>query len=192
MRRWNTKDALDALWIADGNLNVILHAEGRPSIQWRPLDKYSLDRVERGLSFLILKTMKIIQHCAIQIVPCPIGLVLWERDTRLLVELLKPNKCSFSRPEATTGGEVEAIPQIDHCANYRRLANRLWLTLRRFASKFQPTQRISLPEINPRAKPVVIIMGREKRAIIESVFRLVCIAAVIAQYEGCREVMQLT
>lgn len=67
MRVWDSEDALDAILIANGDLDVVFDAEGGAVVKGWLLDEDALDCIERRFAFFRLKTMKIVQDRTVKI-----------------------------------------------------------------------------------------------------------------------------
>lgn len=125
---WDSEDALDAILVADSDLDVIFDAEGGAVVECRPLDKNALDCIERRLAFFVLKTMKIVQNGTVEIVTQAIGLIFRQRKPGLSGDLLEQVKSSLRKLEAAAGREIETIAQIDYGSDDSRLRNLLRLS----------------------------------------------------------------
>ena len=82
----HAEHALDAGWISDGNLNVVLRTKSGARVEFRRLDEDAFHRVE-GLVPASPQTMNVVQHSSVKVVT-PIGPVLWKRYSRTLRNFL--------------------------------------------------------------------------------------------------------
>ena len=95
----------------------------------------------------------------------------------------------FDRGDATRGCQVQTISEVKDGAE-----NEGFIELAAFfllVSKFQPSERIGLPEIDPRSEPIPFVLARGKLGRpIQKSFGYVRVTSVIAKDERSREMMQ--
>ena len=68
MRVWDSEDALNAILIANGDLDVVFDAKSGAVVKSWLLDENALDRIERRFAFFGLKAMEVIQDRTVKIV----------------------------------------------------------------------------------------------------------------------------
>ena len=147
----NAKDALDAGWIADADLDICLVEETGPLIDRAALRKeYSLDRIE-GLQRRLKgcpDVMKIIDDCAVQFAKQSIRstAIPGHRFSRFAGRLDENVIGRLDGGNAGRGCQVKAKSQIENGTHDKRFAELAAIFL--FSRKLDTPQRIGFPEVD--------------------------------------------
>jgi hypothetical protein len=97
----------------------------------------------------------------------------------------------YSYPfDAGGRGQIEAQPKFKDRANYERLLDTGRLPAGSLLREIQTSPRIGLPEVNSRAKPIILVIARLERFASEEPLSHVAIAAMVAKDERGRETVQ--
>lgn len=160
----NAEYTFDASEVADADLDVRPVEEARPRVDLAALEENAFDRIKwlKRCPSRRPNLMQMINDRAIELSEQCIG------PTAIPGHRLSGPACDFSeiavgrfdRGDATRGCQVQTISEVkDGAENEGFIELAAFLLLVR---KFQPPERIGLPEINPRSEPIPFVLARGK------------------------------
>jgi hypothetical protein len=177
------EDTLDAALVSHDDLDVGLLVKTCAWIDRFALGKHALHRVYRRLALDLEDTVQTANHRAIQVPPKPVCAVCGQAEGASGDDLCQAVVCPLHPFDSGGSGEVEAQPKLDDRADYKRFSDLGRLPLSGFSREIQTPLWIRLPEIDPWAQPIIVVVARAERVTLEKPLSNPSVAAVIAENE---------
>lgn len=186
---WDAEDALDAVSISDGYLDVVLSHKCGAGVEFRWLLKYAFDGVYGWLVGSGTDPMQVVDYSAVERMQELVWTILWQGFFCRAVEIGQLVESFPCHLKARAGGEVQAKAEVENCAHNERLDDAVWFPLGHFARELQAAHRVCFPEVDTFAEPVVVILTVEEGFILKELFTDDAVAAVIGEDERSRELV---
>ena len=164
MPNGQAEDAKDSALVYDADLNMCFVVESRTFVKFGAFHKegsHGLVRQDRkfGFGHLPPGAMEMFDDCTIEVPLAFFRSAVLRKG--FLCHRVQLYKSFVGRPHSLDTflcGEVQASSQINHCANYGWVFN----VSPGQACPLQRPDWITLPEINPRTKPIVGFFAHQK------------------------------
>jgi hypothetical protein len=187
---WNAEYALDAVVIANRNLDVSLLVEARTLVNGPAFEKYAFHRIDGLILPLAPDGVDHLNNRAIQSPHEAVGRIAGQFDTASHSGFGQGAVGSADLFDSGSGREIQAQAKRYHCANDERLLDVGRAAFPCLAGEIETTKRIGFPEIDPRTQPIIVVIALLERLSQQDSFAHGLLASVVAENETRSELMQ--
>lgn len=164
--------------------------EARSLVDRLAFDEYALDRIDGRFVLVAPDDVDHLNHRAIQSPHESVGRISGQFDTASRGGLCERAISSTNLFDSSAGREIEAQAQRYHRTNDERLLDIRRATFPGFAGEVEAAKRVGFPEIDPGAKPVIIVVALFEGLAPQDSFANRLLASVVAEDETRSELMQ--
>jgi hypothetical protein len=184
------ENSFDAVGIANRDLSVGLFEEAGARVNRFSFDENALDRVDRRLAAIAPDLVKHLNH---KVVQGPQQQIQWIPRYRKFARGRHMEKSLIDfcyLCDSGCGRQIETKAERDDCANHEWSPYSRTEPAAQLAREIEAPLRIRFPEVDTGSQPIVIIVTRGERCALKQPFADSLIAAVVAEDEARRKLMQ--